>query len=544
MPGMRVCSVLTFLLFAALLFVPVSVLAVAPFTPGMAESSTLQRQNVPEKEVSMPELLNNNRSRQPVFPSDGRRIHIERFAISGNTVFSEDELRAVIRDKEGSDLTLAEIYAQANRLTAFYRQHGYTLATVTVPAQYMRGGVLQLLVVEGRVGRLVFSGNERYDNSFLACRLKHVAPGSVVRFDDLERELLLLNDLPGLEARSVLVPGAASGTTDINFNFREKSVEAALSVDNSGRKFVGRWRFGADLLLNNPLRIGDVFSVSYTHSQNDMFRQIKTGYGVPVFSSGDRFDVGYSRSEYYVGKEFDDLDIEGSSETTFVKYTHILRRSISDSMYGALAFYHLRGKAEMLDRDITNDNVNYLDIGINYVGRNQTGARGSAAAHLALNFQGDSDADRGYTRFQFNGDYEQFISKRLSAYARVEVVLSSDALPDLNKYSIGGFNSVRGFVSSARRGDQGWIGSVELRYRYSTPPADLMLSCFVDSGKVDSKGTVITGGSDSITSVGVGLHAVIAQHYIVDVQWASPVDGNNAGDDLNAPIWVIFSAVY
>ena len=529
---------------AALVIMVQAGLAAAPFTPGMAEEAVAPRSDLAQKTaVTMPEVMRAAAAR-PAFAAGGRRVRVKRFAISGNTVFSEDELRAVIRDKEGSDLTLAEIYAQANRLTAFYRQHGYTLATVTVPEQRMKSGVLKLLVVEGLVGKLVVSGNAGYSDGFITRRLTGLAPGSAVRFDELESGLLLLNDLPGLTVHSVLAPGDEPGTTDINLDVKEKPFSAAVSVDNSGRKFVGQWRFGADFIFNNPLRTGDVLSMSYTHAQGDMFRQWRGSYGLPLFTPRDRLDVSYSRTEYYVGKEFDDLDLDGTSETSFIKYSHIFMRTLKNSVYAELAFFHLRGKADMMDIDITNDNVNYLDLGINYTTRSGRGGYGNVAAHIASNFKGDSGDDQGYTRFQFNGDFEQFFSRAISAFVRGELVLSSDSLPDLNKYSIGGIRSVRGFVSAARRGDQGWMGSVELRYLQHVSHADLRWSCFVDSGKVDNKGTLLTGGNDSLTSVGIGLHAVVAGNYIFDVQWAHPVDGNDAGDDLTAPLWFIFSALY
>jgi hemolysin activation/secretion protein len=128
---------------------------------------------------------------------------------------------------------------------------------------------------------------------------------------------------------------------------------------------------------------------------------------------------------------------------------------------------------------------------------------------------------------------------------RGEAVLSNDSLPDSNKYSLGGPASVRGFVSSQLRGDQGAMGSLEIRRGLSLAPADLLLRGFVDAGQVRYEIPLADGSrSDSLASAGVGITASFAGKYIIDLQWAAPIDGNDAGDGFSAPLWVTFTALY
>jgi len=467
---------------------------------------------------------------------------------SGNTLYSDEELRAIIADQTGAELTLADIYALADRLTEFYQGKGYSLTTVTVPAQRMQDGVLRLEVVEGRVGRLVFTGNERYGEEFLAGQLDLVQPGTVLRFADLEREVLLLNDLPGLLARSLLVPGEEYGTTDLNLRMEEKPVAASAVLDNSGRKVIGKWRLGADFTLNNPLGRGDALGLGYTHSQSNLLRQGRLSYGLPVLASGSRLNLSYSRAEYEVGEEFAALDIAGVSETARLQFSHPFLRSRRSNLSATVGAAHVLGQSDMLAIPISDDEINYFEAGLNFSHRNATGGLSSLSGQVASNFRSNADGRDSKSlppRLELRGEHEHFFAPAWSAALRGEAVWSSEALPDSNKYSLGGPASVRGFVASWLRGDRGLMGSLELRRGLTLAGGDLLLRGFVDTGKVYHE-IPLADGSDSQTlaSAGLGLTASFAGRYVLDLQWARPIDGKDSGDGLSAPLWVTVTALY
>ncbi|MCJ7600664.1 MAG: BamA/TamA family outer membrane protein [Desulfobulbaceae bacterium] len=534
-------------LTALLALTPVSAVLAQPPTPGVVGESLRPRVKPPVKEMPLPETTTPAPSR-PTPPADERRVRIDRFSITGNTIFSEEELRALIADQEGAQLTLTEIYGQADRLTDFYQKHGYNLTTVTVPAQRMLGGVLRLEVVEGRVGKLVFEGNQRYDDAFLARQLDLLEPGTVLRFADLEGEVLLLNDLPGLLARSVLQPGEAYGTTDINLRMEEKPVAASAVLDNSGLKDIGRWRLGADFTINNPFKYGDVLDLGYTHTQHSLLRQGWFNYGFPVLPDGSRLNLSYARAEYDVGEEFATLDITGTSETARIQLNHPFLRSRRNNLSATLGASHVRGQSDMMSIPLSDDEISFLDLGLNFSHRNASGGLTSLSGQVATNFRSNADganSDALPPRLELRGDYEYIFSRAWSAALRGEAVLSNDPMPDTNKYSLGGPASVRGFVSSQLRGDQGAMGSLEVRRWLFFSHADLQLRGFVDAGEVRYEIPLADGSrSDSLASAGLGLTVSVSGKYILDLQWATPIDGKDSGDGLSSPLWVTCIVMY
>ena len=533
------------LILILLLLGPMPSAQAQPPTPGEVRESLKPRMPSPGQEAPAPQFQKPAAPR-PEAVTGERRVLVKRFVFSGNTRFSEAELRAVIAAWEGKELTLAEIYGTAQRLTEFYQEQGYSVSTVTVPAQRMREGILRLEVVEGRVGRLTFEDNRRYSDSFLERRVRRAGPGAVLRFVDLERDLLLMNDLPGLTARATLSPGDDYGLTDIHFRTEEKTFEAEVTVDNHGTEDIGEWRTGVDFTINNPCTFGDVLSLGYTHSEAGLLRQGRVSYGFPILYDGTRLNLSYSRAEYDVGGEFSALGIDGVSATARAQLSHPLIRSRRTNLFVLLGAAQLRGRSDLSGASLSDDEVNFLETGFAFNRRHDFGGVSTFSGMLATNFQSNSDgtdSDALPPRIEFNGTYEQPFGHGWSGFLRGEAVLSNDAMPDSNKYAIGGPDSIRGFIISTLRGDRGAAGTLELRRFMSFKLADLMMRGFIDAGRVWYENRLADGGSsDSLASAGVGLSVLFAKKYFLEMQWAKPIDGNESGEGDSSRFWLSFSA--
>jgi hemolysin activation/secretion protein len=206
-------------------------------SPGAVQRS-IDRAVTPsvKPEEPVPETEKADQPKRAPVAEGGPRFLVKQFSFRGNGIYGDDELRARIANRQGEKLTLAEIYAVADELTDFYHAQGHSLAVVTVPAQEVKDGQVLLEVVEGRLGTILLRGNEGYSDEFLMERFNAIQPGEVIQFGLLESELLKLNDLPGLTARSVIQPGAEFGTSDLLLNMAEKPYDARFALDNFGRE--------------------------------------------------------------------------------------------------------------------------------------------------------------------------------------------------------------------------------------------------------------------------------------------------------------------
>jgi len=481
---------------------------------------------------------------------DERRVKIENFVITGNTLFSESVLKDLLNDLVGTALTLKEIYGAADRLTEYYQKHGYSLCTVTVPAQRMKDGILQLEVIEGHVGKLLFTGHQRYSEAFLQRHFQPIAPKTILRLDALERELLLLNDMPGLTVRSALVPGEEYGSTDIQLDVKETPIAASATLDNQGRDVVGLWRIGADFTINNPGKFGDILGLGYTNSQSNLLRQGRLNYGFPITHGGTRLNLNYSRAEYDVGGDFSALGISGVSETARLQLNQPIIRTRTRNLAWTLALAHIVGQSEtdLSTLPLSDDEVNFGETGLDFSRRNKSGGQSTLTALLATNFQSNPDGTDSAAlpvNLKLNGSHEHLLGKGWSAALRGEALFCDDTLPDSNKYGLGGPANIRGFVSSSLRGDQGGFGSLELRRQLQVKAANVQLRGFMDAGEVRQQHPLADGSrTDSLASAGAGASILIANRYSLDLTWAKPIDGNESGDGNSSMLWTTVTVVY
>ena len=117
-------------------------------------------------------------------------------------------------------MTLADIYKIVDSLTARYRNDGYILSQVVVPAQSVEHGVIRLQAIEGYIADVRVEGGDadlrarvgRYGEKIRAIRPLTAAA--------LERYVLLLNDLPGVRVHAVLAPASTPGASELVLQVR------------------------------------------------------------------------------------------------------------------------------------------------------------------------------------------------------------------------------------------------------------------------------------------------------------------------------------
>src|SRR5581483_2970845 len=253
----------------ALLLGPGAALAQAqPPTPGTVLETVPPRRAPPPGPA---QLLFPRDEQRPAADTGGPRFTVYGFEFTGNTVFPEARLRRVVERYVDLELNLFELNSAADAVTRFYRRQGYPVARAIIPAQRVTDGVVHIEVVEGRIGKVRFDGNRRYSDATLRARMATLTSGRVVTLDELERALLLLNDLPGLTARATLEPGTEFGATDVVVKVEEKPVDVALQLSNTGRREVGTIRLDAGASLDNPLGFGDQISVRDVRSEGGLF---------------------------------------------------------------------------------------------------------------------------------------------------------------------------------------------------------------------------------------------------------------------------------
>ena len=529
-----------------------------PAIPSPGEVQETIQQKPPQSPLPMEQAPEFERDVNPAATGPiGQAITVKRFVISGNDEVSDELLQAELAAWTGRELKLDRIFAAADQLTALYRELGYGLAQVTVPAQKISDGVVELQVIEGRIGAIRAEGNEDYSFEFIKERLAALEPGHIYRDSAMERSILLLNDLPGLRARAVIKPGEAFGTSDILLRVTEDPVEFSASVDNYGRDELGEIRLVADATFNNLAGIGDRLYTSILYSEDGLLKYGNVTYGFPTGANGSRMRVTANRADYEVGGDeiFELLGITGDNTTYRVDWSYPLVRSRSRNMVFTAGVQRFETESFIEGITLPNNSteLDLLELAFFMNGLNALSHSWSFSALLAGNGKSNestaanpqTDAQQGKARF--DGAYIIPFGANWQFTSRATYVYSNDPLVDSQKFSLGGPYSVRGYAPAELRGDEGAFLSLELRKYFFVGGYPIAGSVFVDGGTAENipfEDTPIeTDLEGEIASAGVGLlFSPDGGTVSGAIQYAQPIDTHTSliGDD-DGHAWATFT---
>jgi hemolysin activation/secretion protein len=286
-------------------------------------------------EIHPPALQRSKPSALPAAPEDrpalaldaGPRVRVERIIVTGSQAVPAAELDALLADAIGKTLSLPELQALAARVTRRHREAGLLLARAYLPVQRVDEGRIEIAVLEGRLGRRQVSNDTPLADARLGLLQGIGSEGDALRGAPLERALLLLSDLPGIDVQSTLRPGASVGTTDLDVRvMRGSRASADLSADNFGNPSTGSARFGAGAQLNNPMWLGDTLSLRTLASDGGLSYG-RIAYQLPVGDAGTQLGAAGSDMRYRLGGDFLPLQASGTARIASAYLLHPLQRS-------------------------------------------------------------------------------------------------------------------------------------------------------------------------------------------------------------------------
>lgn len=227
----------------------------------------------------------------------------------------------------------------------FYRGEGYFLARAFLPQQTSKDGVVEIAVLEGKVGdvKIQASADSRLNSSVAEGLLASIQSGALVDEKSLERALLLLSDIPGTRVRSTLSPGAQVGAADLRVELEDtgERVTGSVEADNYGSKHAGRDRYAVSANLINPSGYGDILGVRVMRTSGEETTSMgRLSYTLPVGPWGTRLGVNYSELSYAVGGIFSNLQSNGEAKVTSLFAQHPFIRTRNRNLYGFLGFDH------------------------------------------------------------------------------------------------------------------------------------------------------------------------------------------------------------
>ncbi|MDP2506650.1 MULTISPECIES: ShlB/FhaC/HecB family hemolysin secretion/activation protein [unclassified Oceanobacter] len=542
------------LLYRALLLLPIGILPTAVMAQTAPAGDQVLREIQPAAELPAPRELDLTipAMADPVARSSaGTTMQIVGFRFIDNQVFSDAELSALLADLAGSMMGLGDLEGAAARVTHHYRDHGYPLTRVVIPAQTIQDGIVDMQVLEGRLGELEVTNNTRL-RSFGQAPLTLLQSGDAIRTDALERALLLTNERAGVNTHAVLSPGSSTGLTDLLVTLEpEPALQGQVSIDNGGNRFTGSYRSMALLKVNNLLGLGERVDLNLVGSNGNQ-QYYYGGIDIPVGRWGTSIGGGYSWLTYELGEDFSYLDSHGSARSghLFVRQPLIAHRDLWLDVKFDRQWRRLHDQIDLADSESKNRyRVNTLTLEGNNRDHWFGGGMNAFAlgwGHGSLNMLNTEDKNSDKLGAQAIGGFNtvrptlvrlQRLDDRFSLFARLRGQWADGNLGGGEKFSLGGSSGVRAYPQGEAQGDLGWLATTELRYNLNHY---VQLNALFDYGAVTINKDRWDDSDNHRHLSSVGVSAVLYYaDFTVDISssWKAGSEAPESDDDKTPRIW-------
>ena len=404
----------------------------------------------------------------------------------------------------------AELNATIGNVTRYLRSHGYPAAAAYIPEQTAVDGKLLVKVEPGRLGSIRLSNESKLKDSAAQRMLAGLKAGDIIHTRSLENALYNLRDLSGVEVFGVLSPGTETGTSDLTVRLLDdKKTSVILYSENYGSESAGRYRYGVQGEIRNLSGVGDRLNLGALFSNNHQ-HNYNVSYETTVGRSASKLGIGFSRADYELGNAFKELGAEGVANT----YSIYGRTPLWNKADGSLAFTYGYDYRDIKD-ELTKFNVSWkkhshvFHAGLDGMQRGPKSSLQYNATLYTGTLAPDSDmaetlAGLGKTKGHFTkGTVDvtavQGLNKNFDVMLKLSGQKAANNLDSSEHIYLGGARGVRAYPQGEASGDEGILGTLELRYH--TPVKGLTLSTYFDAGHV----RIEKNEGDSMTLKGWGL---------------------------------------
>lgn len=459
-------------------------------------------------------------------------VFVRQFTFTGNSVVTTEELAAIATPYTGRDLAMEQLEELRQALIAVYVRKGYINSGVLIPDQQVRDGIINLTVIEGRLTSVQIIGLKHFRESYLSSRVGK-GSGEPLNLDRLQQSLQLLQqDSRIRRINAELQPGQKPGEAELKVKIEEESpYRMALRFHNDASPSTGPYRGELALAHRNLLGFGDILSADAGLTEGAF--DFGAGYSLPVTSRDTTISVSYRQNESDVIQEqYNDIDITSRSRTIAVKLRHPFYRTATTEIALSAAGEYRESKSWLLGRPFSFSlgehdgvaRVSVIRLGQEFVRRdNRYVAAFNSTFNVGMSAFGSTiNKDEPDSRF-FSWLGQILLLSRLGQTPaqimfRTNLQFAADGLLSLERFGLGGMNSVRGYRPNILVRDNGVNSSLELRFPlFSDEQGWGTLQCvpFYDFGWGRNT-DYPTPDPDQISSVGAGIRWSLRNRYSLE----------------------------
>ncbi len=489
------------------------------------------------------------------------RFDILEYRVLGNTVLARERIERAVAPFLGEKRTIADVEAARTALETAYRDAGYGTVLVDTPEQRVTGGVVMLQVVEAPVTRLRVVGARYYSQGRILERVPALAEGQVPNFNDVGTQLGSVNRTADRRVTPLLRPGKLPGTTEVDLQVDDSApLHGSLELNNkhgpntTSSRLVGSLRY--DNLWQREHSLG--LQVQLSPQKTSEVRAVSASYTVPVDTG--MWVMSFVDSKSSTTVKANDLLVVGTGRIFGVRRLLFdVGETLMQSLTLSADYKDMRSTTYQLANGVllsTPGNceqaictpIRYAPLGASYAitaTRKKSITQAGLGLTLGLRALTDDESEFADKRFGAQSNFMvlrldlgrvQKLKNGAELSARIEGLLGNQPLISDEQFTIGGADSVRGYLESAAAGDKGIRASIEARtrnlwVRKESPDHELKAHAFLEGGGVWTKMPLPEQDRrEGLLSTGVGLRLKAGRHASLSVDVAQPLRDGGGTD--------------
>jgi len=472
-------------------------------------------------------------------------LFVRGFQFEGNTAFSQSELALVTEPFTYRGIKNDELEEARRAVTLHYINHGYVNSGAVIPDQDPADGIITIRIVEGVLSGIELQGNKWLRNRYIKSRVARWAD-TPLNMNELREGLQLLRQNPNVrQVNAELKPGIAPGASILDLRMQDQQpFRVGLQIDNQRPPTVGAyefWLLTSDLNLtghSDPLDFK--YGIANAGPQGiewSKANNLEGSYLLPLTRYDTTIGIHGSRlNTSLVEEPFNDLDVTSLSTKLGVALRQPFFQTANGELAMGVGFDHRQNKTWLLDEPFTISpgavngkmEVAVLRLSQEWLHRGQDHVLALRSTfNLGLDVLDATDngipGDPDATFFSWLGQ-GQYVQRLFNTQNQLVLRLSGqwtdEPLLALEQMSVGGFETVRGYLENQLVRDRGLVSSLEFRLPVLFDKAGagiVSLAPFFDFG-----GGWNVGGSDSpntIYSTGVGLLLAPERRVSAQLYW-------------------------
>jgi len=481
-----------------------------------------------------------------------RCFNIDVIRLKGATIFSQNTQEAMIAPYLHSCMGMDDIDKLSQDITRQYTAKGYVTTRITIPQQNLKQGLLELIIVEGKVEEIAINNNQTATQKAEVATAFPNMKGKILNLKDVEQGLEQINRLPSNNATVTIVPGNTNGTSQILVdNTPKNTFRGTVGYDNYGQKDTGVSRFHAGIEKDNLIGINDTVAVNYTATSktNAVALSASVPYGYWTLS----YDGSYSQYSELVDNNI--AALTGQAYNNNLTLNRVIYRDSNNKVSLETILNHSDETRNINDTALTPAELTVIRLGAldllhtgntvwNFDAHYSQGLSSLGAIHDADNLPTDAP------RAQFKKiDGSISLSQPLSFatfHSTVHGQYSFDSLYNNEQLTLGDVTTVRGFTDNLVTGDSGLYNQNELDFPLSSSLAagvpfhlghNLQPYMYLDEGYTTS---FVNHQYTTLVGSGVGVR-LNTNKFIGDLSLAVPIYASNPEEKDNYGAYVSVS---